>query len=73
MRGRFGQNIFRGQIKFMDSDGTEVCSYNPRDSGSGQRNTFDIPENAEIIGVYGYHGNTLSYFSSFGFILREKQ
>ena len=57
----------------MDSDGTEVCSYNPRDSGSGQRNTFDIPENAEIIGVYGYHGNTLSYFSSFGFILREKQ
>ena len=60
MRGRFEQLKFNGQIKFWGSDGTEVYSYHPNGSNSGRyNNTFDIPENAELIGVYGYHGDTL--------------
>ena len=55
----------------MDSDGAEIHFWDVRGDRNDVENTYQIGENEEIVGIYGY--SNWSFFKNFGFIVKTKR
>ena len=67
-----GEWPYLHDLRFLDSSGNVVHSYDPTNKNYAESSVREIGENEEIIGVYGVKGDNYKWFRNFGFIVKVR-